>query len=100
MQTVSQQTPVPDILRRAADALDGLPHARVHSADVHLALIKAAPSYGYAQEALNALHVYMRTAGEDRWLPIGTVAARPRADVAAQLRAAAEHDETREAVAV
>ena len=99
MITVSQQTPVPDILRRAADAIDGLPHTRVHSIDVHRALLNAAPTYRDAQKALDALFAYMRTAtGADRWLPIGSRAARPRADIAAQLRAAAEHVETPTAV--
>lgn len=77
------------VLRRAADTLDGLPHARVTPTDMHLALRDAATfDYHRAVDALEAFGSYLLAAtGDDRW-PYGW-SPRSRAEVAAQMRAAA-----------
>jgi len=70
------------ILRGAADLLDALPHYRINRTDLHKALLKAAPNYRAAQEALNVLH--QATRGED-WLTRWSDTA-PRHEAVTQLR--------------
>lgn len=76
-------------LRRAADALEALPHARVNRVDLHLAMRKAACTTRTAQEALDKLAEHLNATGEARWLHCWATA-RGRDEVAGWLRAAAE----------
>lgn len=80
------------VLRRAADMLDALPHARVIRTDVHRALIRSAPSYAEAKSALEALTVHVK-AGDQRWLSRWAFP-RSRVEVAAELRSAADAAQT------
>lgn len=76
------------VLRKAADMLDALPHARVIRTDLHRALIRSAPSYAEAKSALEALADYLKP-GDERWLSRWAFP-RSRDEVSAELRAAAE----------
>ncbi len=87
-------------LRGAADRLADLPHTRVNAVDLHRALIRSAPSYAQARDALNALHAYLRTLDDgDRWLHIGG-GSQSRDLAAGRLRAAAEHVDPSEEVSL
>lgn len=89
--TVNQQTHTSRILRHAADALEALPHPRVNAVDLHQALLKSAPAFQQAKDALDALHAYLRTLDQDvRWLHVGG-GPLSRVLAADRLRAAAEY---------
>jgi hypothetical protein len=70
------------ILRGAADLIDALHHHRINRTDLHKALLKAAPSYHAAQDALTVLH--QATRGED-WLTRWSDTT-PRSQASMQLR--------------
>lgn len=89
------------VLRRAADRLEGLPHARVGRVDLYIALRKSgSDSYPAAQAALEVLAAHLRATGADdswvhRWSDL-----RRRQDAAALMRAAADAAEQAPAVSL
>lgn len=89
------------VLRRAADRLEGLPHARVGRVDLYIALRKSgSDSYPAAQAALEVLAAHLRATGADdlwvhRWSDL-----RRRQDAAAAMRAAADATERAAAVSL
>lgn len=88
------------VLRRVADILDGLPHARVSPPDVYRALTDATPVgdlrgeeayevYVRRAAACRALAAHLFATGGDRWLDRWT-GPRGRDEFAATVRAAAD----------
>ncbi|MCP2364250.1 hypothetical protein HD597_011270 [Nonomuraea thailandensis] len=87
---------IPAVLRRAADLVAGLPHARVVRSEVHRALRHASPQSDIAQAALVALVRHLRALSEVEWL---TRASQPRSrdQVSVELRVAADAFEAAQA---
>jgi hypothetical protein len=78
-----------ETLRRLADALDALPHARISPPDVFAAL-REVPAGPERQAALNRLHRHLRHApGFEQWLYHWT-GPQSRVEVVALVRKAAE----------
>ncbi len=83
---------IANVLRKAAVALEALPHPRVSPVDLHIALRKVSPTHRTGQQALDALAAHLRaTGGDDQWLGRWT-GPRGRDEVAAELRAAADQE--------
>lgn len=81
-----------ETLRRLADHLDALPHARISPPDVFAAL-RHLPAGRERQSALNLLHRKLRhTRGFEEWLYHWT-GPESRVEVVALVRAAAEQAE-------
>ena len=79
------------VLRRAADRLAGLPHARVGRVDLYIALRKSgSDSYPAAQAALGVLIAHLpASSGDNLWVHHYSVLRR-RQDAVAAMRAAAD----------
>jgi hypothetical protein len=91
MTIIPQDEPQADVaavLRAAADRLHQLPHARIVPTDVQRAVRLAAGTYRDAQAALDVFAGHLRTACGEQWFATWSVP-RARADVEAELRAAA-----------
>lgn len=88
--TITAQTIAP-VLNAAADHVARLSYARVVRTDVHHAILHAAPQYDVAQAALDALAAHVPDA---RWLNTWSDP-RPRDEVVAEMRAAADKAEVR-----
>jgi hypothetical protein len=92
MTIIPQSAPQADVaavLRAAADRLHQLPHARIVPTDVQRAVRLSAPTFGTAATVLNTFTDHLRKTDGERWLATWSVP-RTRADVEAELRAAAD----------
>lgn len=89
------------VLRRAADRLEGLPHARVGRVDLYIALRKSgSDSYPAAQAALEVLAARLpATSGDNLWVHHYSVLRR-RQDAVDSMRAAADAAEQAAAVSL
>jgi hypothetical protein len=87
------------VLRRAADRLAGLPHARVGRVDLYIALRKSgSDSYPAAQAALEVLTAHLpATGGDNLWVHRWSVL-RNRQDAVVLMRDAADAAEQAAAV--